>query len=275
MKGDDGWSELRSCLEAVSHWLVKQVAFWIRPGAEAARNTIQDEDEISDLFSDDYNTEVTPYFGCSAGSYESLIGLLEETESIVTGEFMEDLFRVYTEEAEAMLEDRRLPEAFLSQVLNRLAAAKQSSSFSSPILTQRIMAVSNLLTMSSSVRQTLALSMKGELEHVKSKNGREIQPLVRLAVLFEAAAYAVPAAGTERQPGPRKRGFLQQLESVQDFPVCVFIPKRGVETGRVMEEARRTMKAARQAAELSLRVAFKIGGKDQVFQWLANVIRGK
>lgn len=264
-----------SCLDAVSHWLVKQVAFWIRPGAEAARNVFQDEDEISDLFSDDYCTEDTPYSRCSIGPYELLFELLEETESVITSEFMEDLFRVYTEKAEAMRETQLLPEVFLSQVLNRLAAAKQSSSFSCPIFTHRIMAVSNLLTMSSSVRQTLALSMTGELEHMKSKHGRDIQSLVRLAVLFEAAAYAVPAAGTERQPGPRKRGFLQQLESVQDFPVCVFLHKMGDETARVMKEARCTMNTARQAAKSSLRVAYKVGGKEQLFQWLASAIRAK
>jgi hypothetical protein len=274
MKGDEGGSEIRSCMEALSHWLAKQVAFLIRPEEEAARSAIHDEDEVSDLFRNDYNTDETQNSGsCHTGPFESIFDLLEETECVVTGEFMEDLFCVYTEKS--TLDDQHLPQVFLSQILSRLVTAKQSNSFSSPTLTNRIMAISNLLTMSSSVGQALVSSMRGELEQMKSNNGRDIQALVRLAPLIEAVAYSVPAAGTERQPGPRKGGFLQQLESVQDFPACVFLPKRGDETGRVMEEARRTMKAARQSAELSLRVVFRIGGKEQTFQWLANIIRSK
>jgi hypothetical protein len=207
MAGDDGFDEVQSCIEALYLWLAKQVAEWIRPEAEAAMIAIANDDEqISDLFSDEYCGDITPFSGTSTSKpLDALYSLLEESAApVVTASFLEDLFRAYNESAE---EDRKVPRIFLSQALKRLALAKQSSSFSSAVLTHRVTALSSLLS-STSVCQALSSMMQEEVSQMEDKNGREIQTTIQLAPLFEIAAYAIPLAGTERGEGPRKGPFL-------------------------------------------------------------------
>ena len=274
--GDEGFAVMRSCVKTLYLWLTAQVAKWIRPDVEAAKAAIAaDDEEISDLFSDEYCGEIsTSTFSntCTTEPLDTLFSLLEDSASpIVTADFLEDLFRAYNGSS---AEDQQLARILLSQALKQLALAKQSSSFSSATLTRRITALSSLLS-APSVCQTLSSMIQEEVAQMGSKNGREIQDIISLAPLFEAAAYATPSAGAEREEGFHKVLFLQQMEAIKDFPTSAFRAGGIGETGRIMDEARRTMKTARHTAEFSLHVAFKGGNKDHTFKWLANVIRSK
>jgi hypothetical protein len=284
MKGDEGFDELKVCMDILCQWLVKQVATWIRPevlrGMDNDDDDDDDYDEGDDLFSNDYDTDtILPVAAPSTvGKLDSLFGLLEEAVSVVTSDFLEDLFRCYETmvvKAEEEKKGMQLCEYFWNQVLSRLAAAQHTKSFSGPTVTRRIFGVTNLLTASPSVCESLAQSLQKELNQAKGKNGKEIKELIRLAPLFEAVAYSVPAAGTEAKPSSIPGGFLQQLELIEDYPTSVFISKRGDATGKVMGEARRAIKAARTAAESVLRLAFKTGDKETVFQWLGCIVSSK
>jgi hypothetical protein len=283
MKGDEGFDELKVCMDILCQWLVKQVATWIRPEVLRGMDNDDDDDDYDegdDLFSNDYDTDtILPVAAPSTvGKLDSLFGLLEEAVSVVTSDFLEDLFRCYETmvvKAEEEKKGMQLCEYFWNQVLSRLAAAQHTKSFSGPTVTRRIFGVTNLLTASPSVCESLAQSLQKELNQAKGKNGKEIKELIRLAPLFEAVAYSVPAAGTEAKPSSIPGGFLQQLELIEDYPTSVFISKRGDATGKVMGEARRAIKAARTAAESVLRLAFKTGDKETVFQWLGCIVSSK
>lgn len=271
--GDDGLDEMKDCMKVLSMWLAKRVAAWVGPEVKTLGYLEvgnENEDEGPDLFSDDYNTNSPSSSGLSAsdkGPLNALFKLLEEAETIVSRNFLEDLFTAYGEIAE---QDAPLPGVLLTQALNRLVAAKQSTSFTA----HHINAVSNLLVASRSVGRCLSGSFQNEIEQMSEKNGRQIQDLVRLAPLFESAAYSVPAAGAVVS---ERGAFTLQLEELDDFPICVFRPAKNkvYEPGRVMEQGRRTMQSAREVAQSVLRIAFKECGKERVFKWLSNIICSK
>jgi hypothetical protein len=276
MKGEEGFQELKMCMDIVCQWLVEQVEAWIRP--EVIRdvdNNTGDVDNDDDLFSNDYNTDANPPAGVlvTGGKLDILFGLLEEAIPVITSDFLEDLFQCHERVSGA--EQVYLCGYFYVTVLNRLAAAQSSKVFSCPTVTRRIFGVSNLLAASPSVSEFLAHTLEHELGESKGKNGKEMQELVRLSPLFEAVAYSVPASGTEANPSSIPGGFLQQLELIENFPTSVFRSQKGDLTGQVMSESRRAMKAARTTAESVLRMAFKVGDKETVFQWLASIASSK
>jgi hypothetical protein len=272
MKGEEGFQELKICMDIVCQWLVKQVETWIRP--EVLRDMDSDDDD-DDLFSRDYNTDPSPSAGAfdTGGKLDALFGLLEEAVPVVTSGFLEDLFRCHGKVGGE--QGVPLCEYFYNKVLNRLAVVQNTKLFSCPTMTRRIFGVSNLLAASPSVCQYLAQSLKNEVGQTQGKNGKEIQELLRLAPLFEAVAYSVPAAGTEANPSSIPGGFLQQLELIESFPTSVFRSQKGDSTGQVMSESRRAIKAARTTAELVLRMAFKAGDKETVFDWLGSIASSK
>jgi len=269
---DDGFEEFKSCVETLGMWLARQVVEWIRPQVETAKRNLADDDfdDVDDLFSDEYCGDSVSSCASTGdtGPMDMLFLLLQDSAApVITANFLEDLFCAY----ETATKDDHLSQIFLCHALKRLAIEKQSSSFSSAALTHRVSALSSLLS-APSVCQSLSTLMQQEVSQMKDKNGHEIQQLVRLAPLFQAAAYTIPAAGAERtRTGP----FFQQMARVQDFPLSAYRVKARDEVGRIMEDARRTMNTAQGAAEASLRVAFKTGGKKQTFQWLTNIIRSK
>jgi hypothetical protein len=280
MKGDDGFQELKICMNIVCQWLVQQVETWIRP--EVLRNVDNDneggDDNDDDLFSSDYNTDSIPSAGAldTGGKVDALFGLLEESVPVVTSDFLEDLFRCHERVGGEQGVSRPLCAYFWNKVLHRLAAAQNVKVFSCPTVTRRIFGMSNLLSASPSVCEYLAQSLQNELGQFKQgKNGKEIQELIRLAPLFEAVAYSVPAAGTEAKPSSIPGGFYQQLDLIENFPISVFRSQKGDSAGQVMSESRRAIKAARTTAELVLRMAFKAGDKETVFQWLGSIASSK
>jgi hypothetical protein len=276
MKGEEGFQELKICMDIVCQWLIEQVEAWIRPVVlrDIDNNTPGYGDD-DDLFSSDYNTDSNPPAGVlvTGGKLDTLFGLLEEAIPVVTSDFLEDLFRCH--ERVSGKEPVHLCGYFYATVLNRLAAAQSAKLFSCPNVTRRIFGVSNLLAAAPSVCEFLAFSLEQELGKSKGKNGKEMQELIRLAPLFEAVAYSVPAAGTEANPSSIPGGFLQQLELIENFPTSVFRSQKGDSTGQVMNESRRAIKAARTTAESVLRMAFKAGDKETVFQWLGSIASSK
>lgn len=270
--GTAGFKEMQQCLDALCRGLVSKVSAWIQPelGDYCADNNDDDEGG-GDLFGDDYNTDQAVNAGSSTGGVGmlgSLFGLLEETISIVTSDFLQELIVQQPESQD-------LGELLLKQALHRLKSANASKSFSCPDVIRRICGIANLLTLSPAVCQTLAESLQQEVSLMKGKTGRQVQDLVRLAPLLEAIAYPVPALGTEGEPDSVPGSFLQQLESIENYPLCVFKPGKGDDTAQVMADARRTMKTARQSSERALRAAFKHLDKGIVFQWLGGMIGAK
>lgn len=73
-----------------------------------------------------------------------LFALLEDAAApVITAAFLEDLSAAYKE---VTTEDEQLAQILLLQALKRLSLAKQSTPFSSAVLTHRVTALSNLLS---------------------------------------------------------------------------------------------------------------------------------
>ena len=275
--GEQAFEGVKVCMETLCRWLVEQVANWISPELKDYLDDEMSLDDGGDLFSDDYSRDEN----ITSGSFDtislldSLFGLLEEPVTVVTSDFLEELFLFHATD-DTQEDDKGLATVFLNLVFSRLAMANVDRSFSCPTLTRRVCAVSNLLTLSPSTCQSLTKSMQTELSLGTGKNGRELEGLIRLAPLFEAAANTVPLAGTEAQPGSTPGSFLQQLERLDGYPTCVFHPKKGSETRQLMIESRRAMKIARDAAGMVLGTLFKTSrDKGIVFQWLGRMLSSK
>ena len=283
MENDEGFQEIMSCIDTLSLWLSAQVAMSVRPQVDVVKRDLEvdDEDDIGDLFADEYCGEATIVSDSDeTGPLETLFVLLQDAAPpTITASFLEDLFSQYNQVASSEDANDQLAFVFLAYGVKRVAEAKRSgssSSVSTAFLSHQVTALSSLVS-APSVCRALASVMASEVTQMTHQNGHEIQGISRLSPLLETAAYCVPTAGDERrQPSTSNDGmFRQQLSQIQDFPVATFRAKDKDEVGRVMRDARRTMHTAHSTAKQMLRISFKSGGKDQTFKWLTEIIRSK
>lgn len=278
MENDEGFQEIMSCIDTLSLWLAAQVAVSIRPQVDAAKRDLEiADDDIGDLFADDYCGEATIVSNANGTSpLETLFVLLQDAAPpTITASFLEDLFSQYNQVA-AGEDYGRLASTFLAYGLKRVAEAKQSgssSSISTGFLSHQVTALSSLVS-APSICEALASAMASEVSLLPQKNGHEIQEFSCFSPLLGAAAYCVPNAGDERRQ--QSEGvFRQQLSQIQDFAIATFRIKGKDEVGRVLRDVRRTMHTAHSTAKQMLRISFKTGGKEQTFKWLTEIIRSK
>jgi hypothetical protein len=173
---------------------------------------------------------------------------------------------------------RLLLERCIHRLNQALHATSSESPFEGSTLSNRLLAVSTLLSISHSVRAIVPQVLCND--KVVRSNGKT-HSSCSMRPLWEAVAYVVPAVGSERLTGlndPKvATPFYQQLDATDNFPTKVFqkpdaASRRRNDVFAVMDESRKLMNHARLTAHSLLRVAFKFGDKLKVFNWLGSVI---
>lgn len=151
------------------------------------------------------------------------------------------------------MEDSTLEELILKRVLDRVDTVMKAQPFYCSVMTQRICGLSSLLSLSPRIGRFVGSNVESEVPMIQGITGVVAQQLLSLSPVFEAAGFSIPAAGTEmpRQglvvASSASGSFAQQLMALKNFPLCVFRPKRGDETEKVILAARQAMKVARTA----------------------------
>jgi len=306
----------RTCIERTAAWLVRYAVYtYVQPAVREtpciATDDADDDDE--DLFSDRNYLDLTEATGsdddqspvsCGDSEIHAVFAMFERSETFAAllsdGHFLDDLVRMWNDDGRRndtanslSSQDYGYPDLadfFWSQALRRLERARALEAYA-----PKTAAISNLLALSTpggggggGIRQCIHRSLEAEWNRMseaadKGLSGRELQDITRFAPLFEAAACAVPVAGSELvrddSSSVKKGLLLQRFEKIPSFPMCVYqvlSHRRDCDDmRRAFEEARRTMGDASRSSQSALRVAFKLIGKRRMFSWIENVVFAK
>jgi hypothetical protein len=308
---------LNPCLSVIRTWLIQQVTCYLRTALLAAPSDggylcgegPHDDEDIPDIFLDDYGAQgagssapaSAPYNYSRVASELDVLPLVLESgvtgsfnqAELVSTEFIEDLFdkqEAAGGRAGASQTGQSLlvsPAGILfCYCLHRVDQVLHSArNFQESVLSNRLLVISTLLSISPSVRTVVGDIFRTEQQQDYQKISNS-----RLRPVFEAVGYVVPAVGSDEPPQARQqqRGntrhlptekqepLFQQLNSTsKSFPINVFKTRSSGrdEVGQVLHEAVALMRVARATAQSLLRVAFKSIDKNEVFSWLGAVLR--